>query len=107
PRASPQPLALEGALKALTTVPGPWPEPERSQFVAALGRLLNMPAALLGETNAVRVGGPPLYGRWYAARTTLNLTEPPPWFQELNADPRHRVAAGLGTQVVQAQQQQL
>lgn len=107
PRASTQPLALEGALKALTTAPGAWPEPERSQFIVSLGRLLNMPAVLLAEANAVRVVAPPLYGRWYAARATLDATQLPPWFQELNADPRHRVAAGLGTQVVQAQQQQL
>jgi hypothetical protein len=107
PGASSQPLALEGALKALTTVPGPWPEPGRGQFIHALASLLNRPAVLLGQPNAVRVVAPPLYGRWHASRATLEPGQPPPWFQELNSDPRHRVAAGLGTQVVQAQQQQL
>jgi len=107
PRASTTTIALEGALKALTTVSGSWPEPERGQFVQALGNLLNRPAMLLGQPNAVRVVAPPLYGQWHAGRSTLEPGQLPPWFQELNADPRHRVAAGLGTQVVQSQQQQL
>jgi hypothetical protein len=107
PRASAEPLALEGALKALTTLPGPWPDPERGEFIASLANLLNRPAALLRQPDALRVVAPPLYGRWHAARSALEPGQPPPWFQELNADPRHRVAAGLGTRVVQAQQQQL
>jgi hypothetical protein len=107
PRASTQSLALEGALKALTTVSSPWPEPEHGQFVQALGHLLNRPAVLLDQPNALRIVAPPLYGRWHASRATLEPGQPPPWFHELNADPRHRVAAGLGTQVVQSQQQQL
>ena len=43
---------------------------------------------------------PPLYGRWYAGRTTLSATSPT-WLEELNLDPRRRVAAGFGTRVVQ------
>ena len=31
----------------------------------------------------------------------------PPWFRELNLDPRHRIVAGLGTRVVQAEQEDL
>ena len=107
PRASTQPLALEGALKALTTVPFAWPEPDRNNFIHALRDLLNRPALLLEQPDAVRVVAPPLYGRWHAGRATLEPEQAPPFFQELNSDPRHRVAAGLGTQVVQAQQQQL
>lgn len=107
PAAALQPLALEGALQALTTVSSAWPEPTHGQFVQALAKLLNTPAALLDQPNALRVVAPPLYGRWHAARATLEPGQPPPWFQELNADPRTRVAAGLGTQVVQSQQQAL
>jgi hypothetical protein len=107
PKASTQPLALEGALKSLTTVPGPWPEPDRNNFIHALRNLLNRPALLLEQPDAVRVVAPPLYGRWHAGRATLEPEQAPPWFQELNSDPRHRVAAGLGTQIAQAQQQQL
>ena len=32
---------------------------------------------------------------------------PPHWFRELNLDPRHRVAAGLGTAVIRFEQEQL
>jgi hypothetical protein len=31
----------------------------------------------------------------------------PPWFRELNLDPRHRIVAGLGTRVVQTEQSDL
>jgi hypothetical protein len=107
PPASTTPLALHGALKAPDTPPRPWPEPERSAFIAPLQQLLNAPAKMLTADGVTRVVAPPLYGRWHAARETFDEAEPPPWFQQLNADPRNRVAAGLGTQVVQAQQQAL
>jgi hypothetical protein len=57
---------------------------------------------------------PPLYGAWHALTRRLLLDrdgEPlhpdDNWVHELNLDPRHRVAAGLGTRVVQAQQERL
>jgi hypothetical protein len=49
---------------------------------------------------------PPLYGRWLAAASSLS-TATPPWVRQLNADPRTRVAAGVGTTIVQTEQQQL
>ena len=58
-----------------------------------------------GVTRIVKVVSPPLYGRWYAAQSTL--VNPPQWFYSLNSDPRYRVAAALGTQVVQNEQQSL
>jgi hypothetical protein len=58
-----------------------------------------------GIVRKVKVVAPPLYGRWYAARAALLPT--PPWFFQLNSDPRHRVPAALGTQVVQNEQQSL
>jgi hypothetical protein len=61
---------------------------------------------------------PPLYGRWHALMTRLDPAEATPpdpedpadpakkrWVQELNLDPRHRVAAGFGTEVVQKNQE--
>ena len=49
---------------------------------------------------------PPLYGRWHAQASRLDpgrrrSRRMPRWVDELNLDPRHRVAAGLGTGVVQ------
>ena len=52
---------------------------------------------------------PPLYGRWYAARHALvqERTHIHDWFDALNADPRLRVVAGMGTFIVQDLQQSL
>jgi hypothetical protein len=52
---------------------------------------------------------PPLYGRWHALVTRLEALQATPderhWVDELNLDPRHRVAAGFGTHVVQKNQE--
>ncbi len=52
---------------------------------------------------------PPLYGRWHALASRLDDTLADPaehrWVEELNLDPRHRVAAGIGTGVVQQNQE--
>lgn len=107
PAAAQAPLGLEGALRTPDTESSEWPEPERLAFVGELAILLNRPADLLAEVGATRVVAPPLYGRWHAAKDRLEPGEQPVWFHELNADPRLRAAAGFGTRVVQAQQQQL
>jgi hypothetical protein len=54
---------------------------------------------------------PPLYGRFHALQTQLD-GQPggpsnPPWFFQLNSDPRNRVGAALGTALVQKEQQDL
>jgi hypothetical protein len=55
---------------------------------------------------------PPLYGTWHALTRRLLLerdgTKVSPdenWVHELNLDPRHRVAAGFGTRIVQDRQE--
>lgn len=49
---------------------------------------------------------PPSYGRWHAAEPSVaNATRP--WFRQLNRTPAHRVAAALGTAVVQRHQETL
>lgn len=55
---------------------------------------------------------PPLYGRWHAlterlleARDGSPVVPDTGWVHELNLDPRWRVAAGLGTAVVQKDQE--
>ncbi len=50
---------------------------------------------------------PPLYGEWQAASHMLAPSQGTGWFNELNADPRTRVAAGMGTLVVQTLQEPL
>ena len=76
----------------------------------AVDRQHGFTAALAERTNAGgAVLAPPLYGRWLAAANALSTdpTAVPPWFHQLNGDPRARIAAGLGTVVVQAEQEQL
>ena len=77
-----------------------WPSVDQHGFSAALSSRTNDPGTKLD---------PPLYGRWLAAANRLltGADATPPWFHELNADPRTRIAAGLGTVVVQTEQQQL
>jgi hypothetical protein len=59
--------------------------------------------------TALRQDGmtPPIYGRWHAGRAAVARTPRPRWLEALNLDPRYRVAAGLGTQVVQERQEDL
>ncbi|HNB82654.1 MAG TPA: hypothetical protein PLP14_11170, partial [Chitinophagaceae bacterium] len=54
----------------------------------------------------------PLYGQWHALQERLlikrdetPMSHPRNWIHELNLDPRFRVAAGLGTKVVQQEQE--
>src|SRR5262249_48699045 len=106
-----------------------WAQPYPHPFQKDLASLINLadsystqPAAqanaatglpgIAGDIDPVVV--PPLYGRWHAQTPRL-LTRPDGtpapnstnWVHELNLDPRHRVAAGLGTRVVQAKQEDL
>jgi len=106
PPAATEPLAIGGALQAPTTVPPPWPTEEKAAFVSALASRLNIPAQVF-ETGGGSVVAPPLYGQWHAKKVRLEPTQDPPWFQHLNEDPRARVAAALGTAVVQDQQHEL
>jgi hypothetical protein len=52
--------------------------------------------------------GPPLYGGAHLARRTVpEAGTEPAWFAELNLDPADRIVAGLGTRVVQMDQDEL
>ena len=90
-----------------------WDEPYPHPFQEELAALVNLPDDYAREDSPEPqepdpIVVPPIYGRWHALVERL-LTRrsggPAPnrrnWVQELNLDPRFRVAAGLGTQVVQ------
>ena len=96
-------LDLEGVLLSPNATEGSWPDSNGRKFVTELTKLLNLSSDGIADPALV----PPLYGRWHAEQETLNPGNPPLWFQELNSDPRLRVAAGLGTWVVQSQEKQL
>lgn len=106
-----------------------WAQPYPHPFQKDLASLINLadsysrqPAAQANAaTGLTGIAGdvdpvvtPPLYGRWHAQTPRL-LTRPDGapapnstnWAHELNLDPRHRVAAGIGAHVVQAKQEDL
>jgi len=68
---------------------------------------LTLATDLEGVVNLTQAVGPPIYGRWHAAVTKVIAAAPLDWVEELNLDPRYRVAAGLGTRVVQERQEDL
>jgi hypothetical protein len=101
-----------------------WAEPYPHPFQDALARLVNLATdyheqsaadanaateleGVEGDEDPIIV--PPLYGRWHAQVSRLTPADADPehrrWVDELNHDPRHRAAAGLGTGVIQANQE--
>ena len=108
PNASGSVLGLEGALRTPDTEPTAWPNEARVAFQTALRNILNAPAEQAPPGSEIGLVGPPLYGQWYAKQRVVPAgNNPPQWFRELNMDPRSRVAAGLGTQVIRFEQEQL
>jgi hypothetical protein len=95
-----QVVDLESALVPLGASVPDWSSIDEHGFTAALAARTNAAGNRLE---------PPLYGRWLAAVKALSSAPDatPRWFPQLNADPRTRIAAGLGTAVVQAEQQEL
>ena len=128
-------LRLGGALKAPDSVLDEdedaeagryenWDQPFPHPFQQALAALINLaddyaeqPPAVANQTVAGDdpdpLITPPLYGRWHALTSRLltdrdgePLDPDDNWVHELNLDPRFRVAAGLGAQVVRARQEE-
>src|SRR4051812_47452019 len=94
-----------------------WPAEADQQWDAAvtaeLVAKLNRPDE---QAHAVDPGppivGPPLYGSMHARQPRIDTEAPadalqPQWFRELNMNPRNRIVGGLGTRVVQAEQEDL
>jgi hypothetical protein len=118
----PRPLAVGGALrspaaKALDVAEETGAEPEHQDlrndldaFTTALTTFIEAATTQLGG-RPMKIVVPPLYGRWYAGDDELDAPgsppRNPPWFYKLNRHPRFRVAAGLGTRVIQREQQAL
>lgn len=83
-----------------------WPQEKTDELRAQL----DLPAELEGERERpgavpdLPVIGPRLYAKAHRAANTVVGAD---WFAELNLSPMHRIAAGLGTRVVQRDQEQL
>jgi hypothetical protein len=120
---------MSAAERAAAEALDQWATPYPTAFQRDLAALINLDDAYASQTagtaNApfdalIDVAGddpvitPPLYGRWHAMTSRLlttrqgqSLQNSANWVHELNLDPRHRVAAGLGTRVVQEGQEDL
>ncbi|MFQ5447706.1 MAG: hypothetical protein ACE5FF_12305, partial [Saprospiraceae bacterium] len=101
-------VGLEGALKAPTTRSVPLSDD--SNFEGKLEPVINQQFQLLDETGTKPdedpTIAPPLYGMWHAMAKKLSIKpEDANWVNELNKDPRHRAEAGMGTTVVQKNQE--
>jgi hypothetical protein len=98
-----------------------WDVPYPHRFEEAIAKLINLaddysgnqPSAVNPDGDPDPVVTSPLYGRWPAlvdrvlrAADGSLLTNNQNWVHRLNLDPRFRVAAGFGTEVVQANDQQ-
>jgi hypothetical protein len=90
-----------------------WARVFPQNFQVKLKDLLNLPDDYVksGATTDPLIV-PPIYGRWHAA--IERMLDPPladpetervRWFNELNLDPRYRAAAGIGTAIVQKNQE--
>jgi len=83
-----------------------WP----AATTAALRQRVDSPDAVAYAPGEVAdpTLGPPLYGGAHLARRTIPAGgEQPTWLAELNLDPADRLVAGLGTRVVQMDQDEL
>src|SRR5262249_4296316 len=111
-------LGLEGALRPVRSKSDDWPDTARLPFQSALLEILNTPWKIANGSGAGQdpIVAPPRYGCWQAAVPQVGVNNPPSppptwpptfWLNELNLDPRNRVAAAAGTQVVQEQQERL
>jgi hypothetical protein len=108
-------LGLEGALTVVGTDSDKWIDEDREPFQQTLQTILNTPFLVATtEGDHDPIVAPPIYGCWHAAVHQVPTSEPqsipwPPsfWLDELNLDPRNRVVAAVGTQVIQDQQEQL
>lgn len=100
-------IRLEGALKcpppgALSTN---WPDPYPQPFQTTLRALLNTPAEYARAAPGTDpVIAPPIYGARHALIEELTPGNRD-WVHELNLDPRNRVPAGFGTEVIQEHQE--
>jgi hypothetical protein len=102
-------VELEGALLPITPAasPSPPPVPLPQQFQTALAGIINEPSRTqAADPNADPLLAPPIYGRWHAGRASVTPTSAT-WLDQLNLDPRWRVAAAFGTRVIQEHQEAL
>ena len=106
PATAPYPQPFQRDLAAFVNLPDDYAQHPADVANAASGLGVNVEADVDPLITA------PLYGRWHALAQRLlkerdgTATDPDDnWVHQLNLDPRHRVAAGFGTKVIQTNQE--
>lgn len=103
-------VKMQGALQPVDTIAEDWDCSE--PYSEAIRDIINAPSEILLNTpaSADPLIAPPIYGRWHAAEDTvdpvLNATQSINWLQEVNLDPRMRVMAGAGAEVIRRNQEE-
>jgi hypothetical protein len=98
---------LEGALRGISGEPSKLediPQPVRDGLTSSLNAPVERAAGR--RPGATLLLGPPIYGQWHVDTHQISNAAPR-WLRELNLDPRTRVAAGLGAEVVRKFQEEL
>lgn len=103
----------EGALISLKIAENDSPDPGRFVEIAQeLATILNAGEAMAqgvvapqGQPQHVPVVGPPIYGAWHAATHKVVSTQRERWLNGLNCSVPRRMSAGVGTRVVQTNQE--
>ncbi len=101
-------VPMEGALRAPLPGAGSELDARHAAWIGALTDLVDRTAdAASGGTVAdAEAVAPPIYGQWHVGvHQVPAVGNRPKWLRDLNADPRHRAAAGLGAEVVRANQE--
>lgn len=88
-----------------------WPPPVTDELVARLNNPDEQAHTPKPDPGPPLVG-PPLYGSNHARQPRIETeaaaaAAQPPWFRELNTDPRDRIVGGLGARVIQSEQESL
>ena len=100
-------VEIESALRAPGSEQDRWPMRSTSSGVAdAIVAAVNLVAAVADDGDEDPWVGPPLYGSGHAQQRQV-AKRAGRWIDDLNRDPRYRVAAGVGARVVQAEQEAL
>ncbi|NJN26168.1 MAG: hypothetical protein HC819_09415, partial [Cyclobacteriaceae bacterium] len=89
-----------------------WAIPYPHKFQEDLAAFVNLPDDYESQEDPDPLITAPIYGRWHALTKRLlkkqdgtDMPNNTNWLHDLNLDPRFRVAAGFGTRIVQANQE--
>ncbi len=114
PMAQERHLDMDGALRAPAQSDGTLdqiPVALRAGLVEVTRTLADAADGVLDGQELVDASrqpvGPPVYTSSHVRRWKVRDPQDPAWFRELNLDPRARVAAGLGTECVRVNQEDI